>query len=239
MAIKIRFVFSRGQELAYLSHLDLLRLFQRALRRSKLQVAYSRGYNPRLRFNLALPLPLGVTAEREFGEIHLSVSVGPPFFIQTLSAQLPAGLKILSAEEVAEDSPPLASLVVAASYEAVLQVDPPGSADDAERIREATGRLLQAEEILVTRKGKDRKVGHANIRPYLYDLELAVGKGGVPVVSMLVKAGSEGGAAPALLLQKLAENSGTAPGAELHWSVKRVAVYYKSEGVLKPLTEGM
>jgi len=67
MMDRIRFRYACGKELRYLSHLDLLRLFQRAMRRARLPLAYTLGFNPRPKLSLAAPLPVGVTASKEYG----------------------------------------------------------------------------------------------------------------------------------------------------------------------------
>lgn len=63
---RIRFRYARGKELRFLSHLDMLRLFQRAMRRAGLPLAYTLGFSPRPRLSLAAPLPVGATASREY-----------------------------------------------------------------------------------------------------------------------------------------------------------------------------
>ncbi|MGM0653222.1 MAG: TIGR03936 family radical SAM-associated protein, partial [Bacillota bacterium] len=73
---RLSFSFARKIELAYISHLDMMRLLLRALHRSGLPLAYSQGYNPHPRLTLALPLPLGVTASEEFGEVFFTEPVG-------------------------------------------------------------------------------------------------------------------------------------------------------------------
>jgi radical SAM-linked protein len=61
---RLRIRFSRGEEIKYISHLDLMRLWQRALNRAGLEIAYSEGFNPHPRMSLAAPLALGVTSNK-------------------------------------------------------------------------------------------------------------------------------------------------------------------------------
>jgi radical SAM-linked protein len=216
-----------------------MRLLQRALRRSGLPIAYSQGYNPRLRLNLALPLPLGVTAEREYGELFLTEKVDPALLISSLSAQLPAGLKLLGALEVTEESRSLAALVAAARYRAKLIITESKDADPV-RIEKAANQLLAAEEILMPRNVKKKKqISYTNIRPYIFELRLDPGLQAKPELTMLLKAGSDGGVSPFFILQQLAacEPDG---GDELwQWSVERESLYLVSDGGLAPLTEGV
>ncbi|HED24896.1 MAG TPA: DUF2344 domain-containing protein, partial [Firmicutes bacterium] len=79
---RIWFSFARRERLRYISHLDMLRLFIRALRRGRLPLVYSKGFNPHPRFSLALPLPLGTTADDELGEVFLTAAVGTETFVR-------------------------------------------------------------------------------------------------------------------------------------------------------------
>ncbi|MBA7542465.1 hypothetical protein ES705_34786 [subsurface metagenome] len=62
---RLRIRFCRGQEVKFISHLDILRLWQRALHRAGISVAYSEGFSPHPRISLAAPLPIGVTSQAE------------------------------------------------------------------------------------------------------------------------------------------------------------------------------
>jgi radical SAM-linked protein len=59
---RLRITFARGKELKYISHLDLMRLWQRALRRADIPLAYSQGFSPHPRLSIAAPLAIGVTS---------------------------------------------------------------------------------------------------------------------------------------------------------------------------------
>ena len=59
--LRLRIKFSRGEQLKFLSHLDLMRLWERALRRAGINPAYSEGFSPHPRISLAAPLAVGVT----------------------------------------------------------------------------------------------------------------------------------------------------------------------------------
>jgi radical SAM-linked protein len=91
---RLRIRISRREELKYISHLDIMRLWERALHRTSIPLAYSKGYNPRPRISLAAPLPVGVTSEAELMDIWLNKWVSPHLFIDAVSQQLPAGIII-------------------------------------------------------------------------------------------------------------------------------------------------
>jgi radical SAM-linked protein len=91
---RLRLRFSRGEELKYISHLDLMRLWQRALRRAGIALAYSEGFNPHPRMSLAAPLALGVTSEAELMDIVLAKFISPHTFTTAVGRQLPRGIAI-------------------------------------------------------------------------------------------------------------------------------------------------
>ena len=66
---RIRISFSRGEKVKYISHLDLMRLWERALRRASIPIAYSQGFSPHPKISIAAPLPIGVTSDGEFMDI--------------------------------------------------------------------------------------------------------------------------------------------------------------------------
>ena len=92
---RLRIRFCRGEEIKFISHLDIMRLWQRALNRAGMPLAYSEGFNPHPRMSLAAPLALGVTSEAEFMDIVLAEWASPHSFTAAVSRQLPPGIKIL------------------------------------------------------------------------------------------------------------------------------------------------
>ena len=92
---KLRLVFRRGQNVRYISHLDLLRTFTRAMRRSGLPVKYSEGFNPHPQMTFALPLSVGVLSECEIVDISLARDIDLIEELKNLAVQLPKGLEIV------------------------------------------------------------------------------------------------------------------------------------------------
>jgi radical SAM-linked protein len=113
---RLRIKFSRGPELKFISHLDIIRLWQRAFNRAGIQLAYSTGFNPHPRISLAAPLPLGVTSEAELMDIVCLKGISPHFFSSTLNQQLPAGMAVLKVQPVGPDLPSLQSIISFTEY---------------------------------------------------------------------------------------------------------------------------
>ena len=120
---RLRVKFKRGEELKFISHLDLIRLWQRALQRAGIPLAYSEGFSPHPRISLAAPLPLGVTSEAELMDVSTTKLVSPHFFTAAISQQLPPGIKILQAHQIALNQPSLQSQVRYAEYKVEVETE--------------------------------------------------------------------------------------------------------------------
>lgn len=93
----VKIKYRKGEEVKFISHRDLMRAFQRAVRRADLPVAYSQGFNPHMKISWGQALKVGATSEGEFAEIHLEGWLKPQELKDALSRQLPKGLEILEA----------------------------------------------------------------------------------------------------------------------------------------------
>jgi len=120
---RLRIRFSRGQEVKFISHLDIMRLWQRALRRAEIPLAYSEGFSPHPRISLAAPLPIGVTSEAELMDIVCTRWVSPNFFTTAVNQQLPPGIKILRVYPIALTMPSLQSQVGYAEYKVEVETE--------------------------------------------------------------------------------------------------------------------
>lgn len=117
---KIRFEFQKVGELRYLSHLELMRALQRALRRAGVPLAYTQGFNPQPRVSVAQALAVGVEGLRELGEIELASQVEPADLLARWNTQLPPELKILRTWEAPLQGPSLSAGVRGAAYQVRL-----------------------------------------------------------------------------------------------------------------------
>lgn len=233
---RIRFRFSCGKEVRYLSHLDLLRAFQRAMRRAGLPLAYSHGFSPRIRLSLAAPLPVGVTAAKEYGEVFLVEPLAPASFSRRLTAQLPQGLRLTGAVAIPASAKPLAAVVNAALYSASWKSSRPAPA--ALLLQKALDKLLARSTIMIRRFGKGGKISKQDIRPYIYSAGLLpFSADHPPRLRLLLQVGSQGGLSPLRFLEQLAL-AGDYSGGERSWRVHREGLYIYQEHLIDPFTEG-
>lgn len=91
---KVNFVFTKIGMMKYISHLDLMRLLTRAMRRAMLPLKLSEGFSPHPKLSLKRALKLGLESENEEGSILLTLPISPDEFKNKLQPQLPEGIKI-------------------------------------------------------------------------------------------------------------------------------------------------
>ena len=113
--MRLRITFTKQGALRYTGHLDLHKMLERSIRRAKLPLAYSQGYHPQPKLNLAAALPLGFSSRAEVMDIWLNEDVED--VPATLQAHVPPGLTILQADQVDDRAPSLQSQVTAAEYQ--------------------------------------------------------------------------------------------------------------------------
>lgn len=97
---RIQIKFTKGEEVKFISHRDLMRLFQRAIRRAGLPIAYSQGFNPHMKISWGQALKLGKTSEGELAVLQIDGWVKPQDLVQRLNQTLPRGIEILEANLV-------------------------------------------------------------------------------------------------------------------------------------------
>jgi radical SAM-linked protein len=114
---KIRFEFQKVGDLRYLSHLELMRALQRALRRASLPLAYTQGFNPQPKVSVAQALAVGVEGLRELGEVEFTSRVEPDDLLARWNSQLPPELKILRTWEAPLHGSSLSAGVRGAVYQ--------------------------------------------------------------------------------------------------------------------------
>jgi len=139
---RLRVRFRRGAELKFISHLDIMRLWVRALRRARVPLAYSEGFSPHPRISLAAPLSVGVTGESEFMDVTVSRPVSAHWFMNTVNHQLPHGIEVLEVYPIAPSVPSLQSQVRQAHYTVEVATTKP-----EEEVRADIRRLLALEHL--------------------------------------------------------------------------------------------
>jgi len=164
---RICVTFSRGTELKYISHLDVMRLWQRALRRAGMPLVYSQGFNPHPRISIAAPLAVGVTSEGELMDVFLQRKVSAEFFAKAMGQQLPAGVSISSVKELWPGLPSLQARLQFAEYRVEVTSD-----RELKDVSQAV-RLLLEKQSLPWQHPRGEKVHAYDLRALIDDIWIA------------------------------------------------------------------
>ncbi len=140
---RLRIKFGRGEEIKFISHLDIMRLWDRAFHRARIPLAYSEGFNPHPKMSLAVPLAVGVPSEAELMDVFVARPVTPHWFTSAINQQLPPGITILGVFQTALTIPSLQSQVRYADYRVQMEMTEAAAKD----IETKVSTLLSAEHL--------------------------------------------------------------------------------------------
>lgn len=161
---RLRVTYGKGEAMRYVGHLDLVRAWERVLRRAAVPLAYSQGFNPQARLQFASALPVGASGERELFDALMVETVAPDAFLAAVRPQLPAGLVLVSAQEVPLKGKSLQALLRASRWQVDLETD----VSDAE-IDAHVRRLLAAPQVPASRQRKGKAITY-DLRPLILNL---------------------------------------------------------------------
>jgi radical SAM family uncharacterized protein/radical SAM-linked protein len=165
---RIRVWFGKIGEIALVSHLDLVRLFDRVVRRAAIPISFTGGFHPGPRISIANALSLGATSSGEIVDFELTKVMDLETFKQQLTAQLPADLPVYQVEEIPLNAPAATRLLEKAEYLLTFNsegIDCQQWQNWIEAIKQAT--VMEREK--TTKSGKKVTI---NLREQLYELEL-------------------------------------------------------------------
>lgn len=165
---RLRIGFGKQGTLALTSHLDLLRLFDRAVRRAALPISYTNGFHPSPRIIPASALSLGVTSSGEIMDFELTAEVSPEDFKTRLAQQLPPEMPLFYVAEIPLKAEAATSALDRAEYQLQIGLEAPVSLEIAQSWVES---ILNQSEIWIEHQTKSGKVNLINLRDRLFDLE--------------------------------------------------------------------
>ena len=145
---KIRLAVAKNAATQYVGHLDFCRALERAMRRAKLPVAQSEGFNPHMKLSFGPALGVGVASQAEYVDVELAAALGSAEFGKRLAAQMPPGLELVAVRTV-DSRASLAAALNVADYRAELNLSP--SAENLRQVRASLAAFAAAESVPYTR----------------------------------------------------------------------------------------
>jgi len=197
---RLRVRFGRGPELRFISHLDITRLWHRALRRAGFALAYSEGFNPHPKLSLAAPLQLGATSEAELMDVYTVQPALAQTFAARLRPQLPPGLDIFQVFNVGLHLPALQAQVRFAEYTVKV------AAADESGLGQAILALM-ARASLPWQHQRDTGVKSYDLRPLIAGLKLTSFEEGVATLDMRLRCDAAGAGRPEQVVKALGLDS--------------------------------
>jgi len=182
--MRVRFTFAKTEAMRYTGHLDLFRTLERSLRRARLPLAYSEGFRPHPKINIAAPLPLGITSEEELAEVWLKQALPLADIEAQLANAAPPGMEFGAFEEIVGKVPKLQTQTLSAEYcvEVIEKIN-----DLAERVHA----LLAEKEILMERRKKGR-VRQYDLRPLIQKMDVREDSGQQISIRLALQEGATG-----------------------------------------------
>lgn len=161
--MRVRVTYSKLEAMRFTGHLDLYRAWERLIRRARLPLAYTQGYNPHPRLNLSPALPLGFTSECELIDIWLEQALPLTGIKKKLTSAAPPGIRIQKISEIELSEPAIQNEITSVIYQ-VRIVEPP--ADIPEKIE----KILAAESLEMIRRNKPY-----DLRPLIENISVDLG----------------------------------------------------------------
>ena len=242
---KVRIKYAKMGVLKYIGHLDLMRFFQKAVKRADLDIAYSQGYSPHQLMSFAAPLALGVTSEGEYFDAQFNSLIPSDEFVRRFNEQMVDGIFVKDVILLPEGAKKAMSIVAASDYiitfrdntdnelnaNILSDISDDACFDHKEAILAQVPHLLEKETIEVFRKTKkSEKV--EDIKKGIYKLSLSGDK-----IYMYLATGSEYNLKPESVLEALC-NEANVPFNKFDFQIHRLETYTKNkQGELVSLLE--
>ncbi|MDD2957853.1 MAG: TIGR03936 family radical SAM-associated protein [Lachnospiraceae bacterium] len=209
--MKVRIKFAKQGAMKFIGHLDVMRYFQKALRRADIDIAFSEGMSPHMIMSFAAPLGVGLTSDGEYVDIEIKTPITTAEALEKLNKVMADGMTILDFRQIEEGKASKAmSLVAAADYtvkfrkgcEPVGKKNPEdGPAGKMDWQSDISG-FFARKSIVITKQTKKGE-SEVDIRPMIYQMSVNAG-----VVSMQLATGSVANLKPELVMEAYAKFKG-------------------------------
>ena len=222
--MKVRIKFSKTGVIKFIGHLDLMRFFQKAFRRTDIKVSYSGGFSPHMIMSFAQALGVGVESEGEYFDVELDDGQDISNLVEELNKQMVEGICVKSAKLLPEKTMNAMASVAAASYEINFYKGNPLKPETIDKYNEAS-------ELPYTKKTKTGE--HTfNIKDFVFAIGF-IEKG----VSFTIDASSSGNIKPRYLLETLAKLEGIDLDTHPFHILRTDLLLRKEDGSLAPLDD--
>ena len=216
--MKARIKFRKNGVMKFIGHLDIMRYFQKAIRRAEIPIAFTSGYSPHMIMSFANPLGVGLTSDGEYFDIELTESIASKEAVRRLNEQMVDGMEIVSFVQIPDDKKSKGmSIVAGADYLSSVK-----NGSLPEDLAEKLEAFYAQNEICVVKKTK-KSEKEVDIRPMIYKLECRNGG-----IYMRVAAGSVQNLKPELVTEAFVRYLGM-DAEEVTFTHHRLETFAESE----------
>lgn len=214
--MKIRIKFTRHGAMKFIGHLDIMRYFQKAMRRADVDIKYSEGFSPHQVMSFAAPLGVGLTSNGEYMDIEVNSAANSAAMIKQLNEVMAEGISVISCRKLDDNSKTAMSMVAAADY--TIQFREKARPADLDGFFKDLEAFYQQDQIRIVKKTK-KSEKEMDIKPLIYDLRRD-GDG----VFMQVSTGSAENLKPELVMEAFYQSKGM-ECPEFAFQIQREEVY--------------
>lgn len=191
----LRCKFTKIGDISYISHLDILKIFIRALRRSRIEVFYSEGFHPHPKISFSSALSLGIQSYAEFIDIDIKNAEDEKHFLKDMNESLPDGIDIVE-YKVVEKPVALTKIMNYSLYEFYLD-------ENLETLLPVIEAVVKSEELMIQKKNKKKQIKDVNIREKIHSIEINQDENRLKAILLN---SSEGALKPSEMIKALNEN---------------------------------
>ena len=159
--MKIRLRFSKQGQMKFIGHLDMVRYFQKVMRRSEVDVTYSEGFSPHQKMSFAAPLSVGVLSRGEYFDLEVNSTESSKVMLERINAQNAEGVEVLSYKLLPDDAKNAMSVVAGADYKVYTDLFNQNMLDA----------FMNQDQIIVLKKTK-KSEKEVDIKPLIYNIKL-------------------------------------------------------------------
>ena len=224
--MKIRIKFRKWGSMKFIGHLDMMRYFQKAIRRANIDICYSEGFSPHQIMSFAAPLGVGITSDGEYFDIEVNSSFSTAEALERLNATMVEGVEVTGYVRLPDNAKTAMAIVAAADYRLSVKEgysSPLSAAEWADRIKEY---FTDAKSFVIVKQTK-KSEREVDLKPLVYAFEVKEDELG-PVFFLKVSTGSIDNIKPELVLASLYEKCGLKLD-ENAIQIHRLEVYAKNE----------
>lgn len=165
-ALKVRIKFKKYGALKFIGHLDVMRFFQKAIRRAEIPIAYTSGYSPHMIMSFANPLGIGICSEGEYFDIELKHPISSEEAVSRLNKAMVEGMEVISFRQIADEKK-MTGMAILAAADYLLQLQEQMLPDNwVEQIPA----FLEQSQIPILKQTK-RSEKEVDIKPLIYKME--------------------------------------------------------------------